>query len=240
MGTRLRALKIRAIATVDSGDNPHAKIVFYKRKDGTMADKTPTVEELQKQLKDATEKLATATAKQAELQTQLDGKKAPPPDPLAKADPVIKAEVEALRKRAEEAEKREKANADAIAKMQTDKRRAEFVAKAANFPSLGHADDAGQILAKIDGVLDEAERTSFFQKLQSMETLIKKSGLFGEMGRDTGEAATAEQKIDKAARVLIQKARENGTTLQYHDAYSQALKANPDLYTAYRAEQEGR
>lgn len=202
---KLTNLQLEAVALVDRGANPGAQITLFKRhKEETMTDKE-RLEQMQAE-RDAFQKRAEAAeAKVAELT------KEPDPDPVAKADPVVKAEIEKARQEAAEAKAE-------IAKMREQSEIREYVAKAAAFPGLGEPPAVGPVLRKIARALTDEEYAAFDQSLTALHKQAEP--LFREFGKsgDT-DAATPEDRLDRLAKAAVAKSEGK---LTYEQAYANA------------------
>jgi hypothetical protein len=126
------------------------------------------------------------------------------------------------------------AEAQKIAKAEQEKSRsAEFVAKAASFKHLGMgAAELGPVLKGIhDGSPDVFPKVE--QLLRAADAQIAKGALFGEKGKDPGEAdaTTAEGKLDALAKSIAAAEK-----MPYAKAYQTAMERDPQLYAAYEAE----
>lgn len=228
---RLKRLRVTRVAFVDRGANPGAHITLYKR-DDTMA----KVEELEKQVADLTAKLADATAENETLRQQ--GEKGTAPDPLAKADPAVRARVEELEKARQAEAARNEELAARVAKMEADRDRTLYVAKAAAFPGMGKADDFGPTLGKIAKALTGDEFAAFEQALRAMHEQLATGDLFKAVGGDVaGGDNTAWGQLEKMASDLVTA----GKARSFAAAMTQVLETpvGVQLHKQYRAEQEG-
>lgn len=178
MPTRLKGLKLTRIDLVDKGANADAIVALFKR--DTEENETVTneeyqakVAELEAQVAEITKRADAAEAKLAEADAPAD-----PPDPIAKADPAVRELIAKLEDRAEKSEAR-------VSKMEEERARTEYIAKAQEFsPIMGPADDFGPTLRKIAGVLTDEEMHEFTKRLRSMVEVGKTSAVFKELGVD--------------------------------------------------------
>lgn len=189
----LKRLTIKRVSLVTAGANPLADITFFKSKDKPMPENEPVVdEEVRKQVVD--------------LQKKVD-------------------EAESARKAAEttatDLSKKLDDQAAAIAKMQGEKRVAEFVAKARTLPVMGAAETFGPILAKIEGALTAEEYTVFEKQLIAINTQAGVSDLLKELGGGGGdEGHGAEDKLNALAKAHQ---KEKGVT--FEAAYAEVIKS---------------
>ncbi len=196
------------------------------------------VEELEKALADMTAKLADATA---EIETLRQQGKGTAPDPLAKADDAVREHVEQLQKAREEEAARSAALAKRVEKMEAERDRTLYVAKAASFPGMGEADDFGPVLAKIAKALTAEEFDGFAERLRGLHAQVAEGAMFQEIG--AGGAAGAEgdawAKIEAMATEMIGKAA-GGMTFEAAVAKVLETPAGQALHRDYRNAQEGR
>lgn len=151
---------------------------------------------------------------------------------LTKAD-----ESENLRKAQDEItelrEALQKSEADK-AKAEADRRREQFVRKAAEFKHLPGvtADDMGSILEKADRLLPKAENDKLVAVLKSANEIVGQSALFGERGSAASGEKTAYGEITAKAEDL----RKADGKLTLEQARARVIKSNPDLFRRYQTE----
>lgn len=156
----------------------------------------------------------------------------PTVDPLAKADPEIramlaKAETEAaeLRKAAQEATDLAKAEREIRVTR-------EFVAKADEYRALPLEGTVfGPVLKAASEKLSKEENDELIRVLKAADEQIAKSDLFKEQGRSTDgnpEAAGATEGLNKAVADL----RKSDPTLSSFQAIQRATRENPELAAA--------
>jgi hypothetical protein len=156
----------------------------------------------------------------------------PKVDPLAKADPEIramlaKAETEAaeLRKAAQEATDLAKAEREIRVTR-------EFIAKADEYRALPLDGTVfGPVLKAASEKFSKEENDELIRVLKAADEQIAKSDLFKEQGRSTDgnpESATATDALQKAAVEI----RKSDSSLNSFQAMQRAMRENPDLAAA--------
>ncbi len=226
----LEDLEITKVALCGRGMNQEAEILLFKSADVSATErpdeKEPTVADLTK------EEIAATVAERDAFKAELDALTAMDNETLAalrgmdlvKADQqedVFKMEdlpepVRAALAKAEETEQR-------LAKMEADNRRAQFIAKAADFEHIGGAAELGPVLEEIDRLAPEAAK-ALETYMKSAEARIAESGLFAEFG------ATGDMPADPASQVEALVAKHVEAGMARPEAISKVLSENPDLY----------
>lgn len=220
---KLMDLELDRVDLVTAGANPGAHILIAKfDTDATLSDKTAETPDVQPQevdkkmaedVKDAVETVAKADFEA--LQTQL-------------AEQIAKAEADAA---AHKAEIEKAATLEArIAKMETERKQAEFVAKAKEFSNLGKADELGAMLLQAsEGMSPEAyqllERT-----MKAANAQVDKGALFAQFSKGDGEPESFEEKVESLAKAKV----EAGHVKTIEMAKLQVLNENPGLRAEYR------
>ena len=144
-----------------------------------------------------------------------------------------------LQKRLDETTAANAALAERVEKMEAKQRRDRYIQKAALYKHIPGAlpEDFGPILAKIDGVLNEAEREKFDKVLGATEAALRQAAIFQEFGRsgdaDGTEPGNALTKLAKAKQVADPK-------LTFSEAYAVVLRENPSIYDQYLVEKARR
>jgi len=249
MPTRLAQLKIKRVATVDDGDNPLAEILLFKRRGGTaavaatdepftkeneMADEL-TIEQLQEQLSAAEAAKVEAVEAKVALETQVAeltkrvDELTPPepePDPMEKASPEVKAEMEELRKQ-------NKTQEDELAKMR-DKdatEAAELVVKGLAY--LPGVTPATVPLIKQLRALDKDVAGKVEKVLADANAALEASKALEATGHDGPGISDVEKRVDAEAAELIK------SGLSEAQAKDRVWKSHPDWYTEYKQQREG-
>lgn len=178
----------------------------------------------------------------------LDGHKAEAPEALAKEvnevpetpETVAKADFEALRKQlADEAELR-KAEAtknaelgERIAKMELDRKRGVFVAKAAELTNLAKAEDLGDLLLEVS----ESVSAETFKALETLLTAanaqLAKGALFAQYGQAGAEPEGDKGFADKLTELAKAKVAA-GTCKTIELAKLEVIHENAELRAEYR------
>lgn len=233
------APSILAKARAGDGDDPAADAA-------QLQEMMMNIEQLSKALEDAEANLATLEKRAADAE-----KRATEAEAIAKAkagelaelkksaggetEDVLKSLPEAIRKRFEEAEAKTKAAEDAIAKMKDESEVKEAIAKAKDL-GIGKAEDVGPLLVRVTkGKTTADDAKTLEQLLKSAGEVASKSNLFRSMGSTVAEGVDPDALL-KGKAEDIRKAKPE---LSFEQAYTKAVEANPDLYSAYIAKRRG-
>ena len=215
---RLWVKEIDSVGLVDEGDNPEAKVSFWKRKPKTIttdgspssistpgADSAPQPVEismpeidlsaLDDDTRDSVEKALEAASKLESVVTELEAKVTeltPEPDPVDSADPELQAE---FAKRDDEITKL-RAQVDAADDKAATAEYAEMVkARPASFKD--SEDEATKVLKTL-GAVDRDALDWLLGKLDAVEKIVAESDLFKEFG--SGDAGSATASIEALAK----------------------------------------
>ena len=216
MANRLKDLWLRAIGLVDAGANQESKVVLTKR-DDTHQKNYASVEDCLKDKDEATCKELMAAMK-AGTQTVGTGQtvvldltkvEETMPDPKV-TEELAKVQTEAadLKKRLDAAEAKAKDADERVAKMEDERLRGVFIAKAQEFKNLPGAnpDDFGPILRKGYAVWSPEEQVKVETILRGAVKVAEDSALFQELGAGPGSAGgDAYAKLTAKANALIEK-----------------------------------
>lgn len=227
MAKKLKDLKLDRIDLVDKGANQGSKVLIAKRDMGAGAcpdcgskgyksDDCPTCQAHQKKESDMPD-MEKRDAEVAELQKRLD---------------TEKAEREKLAKQAAE-------DRAALVKMQDERERDQYIAKARGLKAFGPADDLGGDLRDIAKALGAERFTKLETKLRAIQKQLETSKLFAEMGAEgTSQVLDPYTKIEKAARELVSK----GTDMTFEKAFDKVLQTpqGKEWYNEYLTQREGR
>jgi hypothetical protein len=150
-------------------------------------------------------------------------------DTMAKADPVIRQEIEKMRRDHDEAIKKANDRAEAAEELakseRTQRLTREFVAKASNMPMIAeNPDELGTLLMELNA-LDPAVGQKVETLFKAANEGLRQGGLFEEMGRHGG-VVTSSPAIDAAAEAL----RKEDPGLTPEQAVAKAYEDNPALY----------
>lgn len=149
---------------------------------------------------------------------------------VAKADfEAVQKQLEDMRKALEDAQAAQAAEAEKVAKMEQDRKAAEFVAKAAEFDRIGKADELGAVLLEAaDGMSAEAysllERT-----LKAANEQLAKGSLFAQFSQPEGDSPEVGDRITDLAKAKV--AAGAAKTLEI--AKLQVMQENPELQSEY-------
>jgi hypothetical protein len=242
MASKLKNLSIRQIGIVDQGANPDAMIALAKRASGTHTPELTMTEQekaaLEKEVADTKAALEKATADLAALKQETA-----PPDlaaarkaytevstELTKVRGELQAQLETVTKELNEARSE-------VVKIQTQRRRERFIKFAHELEHLpgAQADDFAEQLDIYEKAVGSEKFDKFCQRLRSWNTIIQRSKVFEEIGRESG--APPFGSAEGALRALA-KERAGTAKITFEKAYAQVLEEQPDLYKRYLAEKE--
>lgn len=222
------APSILAKARAGDGDDPAADAAQLQE---MMMD----IEQLSKALEKAEIDMAALEKRAADAETLLKSKDAELAELKKSAggetEDVLKSLPEAIRKRFEEAEAKTKAAEDAIAKMKDESEAKEAIAKAKDL-GIGKAEDVGPLLVRVaKGKTTADDAKTLEQLLKSAGEVASKSNLFKSMGSTVAEGVDPDALLKSKAEEI----RKAKPELSFEQAYTKAVEANPDLYSAYIA-----
>lgn len=191
------------------------------------------VTELNEALEESTE-LLEAAAKGGEGDEDADGDDDTDEDEaLSKADDQIKKQFADMKSELKKAQDAVKAERDV-------RLNGEYIRKAAELDKLP-VDSAkfGPVLKSVAEKLDPAEFEALWSLLSGANEAVKKSAMFGEIGKSTGVdlgGASAVDVINKSAETLMA----GNTGMSREQAVAKALELKPELYIEYTAERNAR
>jgi len=155
-----------------------------------------------------------------------DGSEGTVDDLLKTADPALVEYVQGIQKSAEEAQ--------AIAKAEQEARiDREFVAKAETFDHLGETRQVADLLKSAAASMPEADYAALEGLLAAANGKIDSGALFAELGKSAGGTAAGNDRIEKAAAVLM----DEDSALTKEQAVDLAVQKDPSLYADYLAEE---
>jgi len=162
-----------------------------------------------------------------------------PPEPKKPEEPTVQksAEIVALEKRAEEM-------TTLVAKLQKDleterlaKRIAEETEVAKSCPYVpGDFAKRAERLVKIKDLLGEDAYKAEVAEMKAANEMIKNSGALQSKGTSRSSAGTASEKIETMTREIMTKAATEGKPLTYEQAWTRAVKADPQTYQLAKRE----
>lgn len=167
---------------------------------------------------DVAKRAEAAEAKVKELEVQL-----------AKADDVTKR-LDAAEKRAEAAEAVAKRNQERLEER-------EYITKAQAYEALPiKAEEDWKVLRAID-TLEPSVRDRALELLSAAEGQLARAGALAPVGKGgEGKGGSAYAELDALAKAAVVK----GTSADYDMAFTQAMRARPDLYDRHRRESRDR
>ena len=210
---KLTDLVLDRVDLVTAGANPGARILIAKfDTDATMSDKTSETLDVQP---------AGVNKHMADENVET----------------VAKADFEALQKQlADEATARQadiaKAAAleETIAKMESERKQAEFVAKAAEFSNLAKADELGALLLAANEHFSVEQYQALERLLKAANAQIESGDLFAQLAKaDEAEELDAADRVNSLAKAKVDAGE--AQTLQI--AKLQVLQENRELAAEY-------
>jgi hypothetical protein len=149
---------------------------------------------------------------------------------------VAKADFDTLQKSLEAEVAKAAELAERVAKMEHERKQAEFVAKAKDLDNLGKADELGVMLLEAsEGMTPEAyqllERT-----LKAANAQVDKGALFAQFSQPEAEATSAMDRITSLAKAKV----DAGLAKTLEIAKVQVMQENPELQSEYIAARSGR
>ena len=155
-------------------------------------------------------------------------------------DPEVAAQVEALWKSQKEAVAKADALQKSLNKERDERLRKEFVAKAEKELRFvpGKSPEELGVLLKTLHSMDSQIATDIENIFKAASSLIEKADLLDELGSSmTGAVsnASAYHQLDALAKSKVSNSGES-----YAQAFTQAMKENPNLYSAYLNEQNAK
>jgi len=241
MSTKLKNLFVRQIALVDKGANMDAMIVLAKRAPETetsgngaqkveLTKESPVAEQAKEveKVETLTTDLVSVQKRNGELEAEL---------PKVRADLGAEVETRTAELQASKAE---------VLKIQKARRRERFIKRCEDLDYLpgAKADDFAETLDLIEAGLtavapDRATKlfSKFNERLTAWNAVIEKNDLlFKEIGRNGGDLGMLSG-VEAQMEVLVQEKMASDAKLTKAQAYDAVLKAHPQLYRKYQAEQ---
>jgi hypothetical protein len=233
---RLKNLSVDRVDIVDNPANPLADMaLIYKRDELTASDVTVTdTQDPEVSVDEVTEtpEVDAETVEAPEAQAELledettpvaDEIEAAPELVAASADPVEDIEKADLRKSLADAQAE-------IAKMKSDAKRAEYIAKAkTDLDNLGDATELGGLLLDAADNLSEASYQTLERTLKAANAQIGSGDLFRQVGDPGAEPAAAGDKITALAQKMV----DNGEAANLGLAKMAVVKTHPELRDEY-------
>src|SRR5581483_3366491 len=180
---RLKNMRLDRVDLVTAGANPGAHVLITKFE-------APDIvgEEMSNDVE-------TVEAPEAPVEEVSMSQETPVETP-APVDTVAKADFEALQKANTEL-------ADRIAKMERERKQAEYVAKAGEYGNLGKADElGGMLLAASEGMT--AEQYQLLERtLKAANAQVDKGALFAQFAKQDAEAVDVIEKIEQLAKAKV-------------------------------------
>ena len=215
MANRIRDLWLRAIGLVDQGANQESKVVLTKRDDTQKMTEYSSMDECLKvhdeeKCKElmAAMKTQSAGTGQTVILDLTKAEERMPDNDVAKALAEAKAEAESVKKALADAQAEAKAAREAVAKMEDDRPRQIYIAKAKELTDLPgvNPDDFGPLLRKAHAGMTPEEQGKFDAVLRGAVKVAQDSLLFRELNPATGTAGgDAYAKLTAKANALIEK-----------------------------------
>jgi hypothetical protein len=219
---KLTQLELDRVDLVTAGANPGSHVLIHKfDTDATMSDKTAETLDVQpdgvnKHMADDKSVDTVAKADFEALQTQL-------------AEQIAKFEAETEARQAEIA--KAAALEETIAKMESERKQAEFVAKAAEFGNLAKADELGALLLAANEAFSAEQYQALERLLKAANAQIESGDLFAQLAK--GDADSADVDAIDRVEVLAKAKVEAGTAKTLQIAKLQVLQENRELAAEY-------
>lgn len=232
MTTQLQDLRLTKVALCGQGQNPEADILLFKS-DDPKATEPPAHKEATSVADDIKKNLDEVTTERDALAAELEALKNTDPKDIAALlglelaksadeEDVLKGVSPEVRERLEKAEKAASEQAEAIAKMQAERRTETFIRKARDeYGDLAPAETLGQILDVIDSTDPEVAKS--LDEILKAAAARTNADLFREVGSSAGETDDVAK-----ARVRAEEIRKENPALSEHDALRRAMAENPD------------
>ena len=219
---KLTGLELDRVDLVTAGANPGAHILIAKfDTDATMSDKTAETPDVQpngvnKHMADDKSVETVAKADFEALQTQL-------------AEQIAKFEAETEARQAEIA--KAAALEETIAKMESERKTAEFVAKAAEFSNLAKADELGALLLAANEAFSAEQYQALERLLKAANAQIESGDLFAQLAKSAADSTDVEavDRVNALAKAKV----EAGTAPTLQIAKLQVLQENRELAAEY-------
>lgn len=185
---------------------------------------------LQAQLDEVATEKADLTKRLEELEAAIAKKDEDPEDIWKGVHPAVRAEVEALKKKAEDAE--------AVAKRERDAReQQECIKKASGYTNLPINADDDWTLFKAIRELPEAMQDRIDQIFKAMNEQLADNALLKTRGVDPNADELDDSAVAKAAHLANQMIEKSGNgSLSFDQALGRVFSQNPGLYAQYTRE----
>lgn len=211
---KLIALSLDRIDLVTAGANPDAAVTIWKKAEQEKVTMSDVVE--------MTEEAPDAPA--------VDEPVAEESAPAVVADDMVaKADFEALKKALDAATAKAVAADERIAKMERDKKEAEFVAKARDLANMGEAAELGKMLLEASEGMSEQSYQLLERTLKAANAQVEKGALFAQLSKTETEPADVMGQIQNLAEAKV--AAGEAKTIQL--AKLAVIAENPSLRDDY-------
>lgn len=236
----LRRLKLDRVDLVPRGANPEANIMLFKNRNDTSASASTVAA-----IVTSKEKVMSDTeleAKVEELEKQLTDATAERDEAKAKLEETSEAELEAARNRIaeleSELEKSDKTDVrkklDELAaeneKLRKAERRRTFVEKAQTYKDLGDPARIAPLLEEADEHFSEESQKTLVSFLDAASEQVEKGKLFAQLSDPGRESDDWESQLAKAAQERVEKS-DGGLTIE--QAKTQIMHENAELRDEY-------
>lgn len=179
-------------------------------------------------LPDVQKALKTAEEKNTSLQSDIDELKKNAPKP---EEDIYKGLPEAIVKQLKD-------NATQIAKMESDIKKRDFVAKIPVFKSLPIQQDTfGDLLFKIAEAAGDDAYKDLSAVLKAADEGMSKAGIFTEIGSNNND--TSNDGVEKRAEDMAQEIRKRQPELTIEQALDKVWTENPNMWKEYMSERGG-
>jgi hypothetical protein len=210
---KLVGLELDRVDLVTAGANPGAHILIHKfAAPDILQDKTAETldvqpDEVDKQMADV-ENVET----------------------VAKADfEAVQKQLEEMSKALEAAQAAQAADAEKIAKMERERKEAEYIAKAREFSNLGKADELGALLLAASEAFTTEQYQTLERLLKAANAQVEKGDLFAQFSRPDADSGDVLDRINVLAKAKV----EAGEAKTLEIAKQMVLRENRELQSEY-------
>lgn len=207
---KLTGLELDRVDLVTAGANPGAHVLIHKFE-------TPDI--LEATVSDAVE---TVEAPEAPVEEVSMSEETP-------VETVAKADFDTLQKSLESEVAKAAALEERIAKMERERKQAEFVAKAAEYSNLGKADELGGLLLAANEAFSAEQYQALERLLKAANAQVDKGELFAQFSRTEGDSPDAMDRITSLAKAKV----EAGEAKTLEIAKLQVMQQHPELQSEY-------
>lgn len=227
---RLRNLKLTRVDRVAAGANPESHIVLFKSEADLIAkaDTSGTMSDQGATLSDKTDETLDVQPNEVDISMADDVTEI---ETVAKADfEAVQKQLEDLSKALEDAQAEKAEAAEQVAKMEADRKAAEFVAKAKDYANIGKADELGALLLAANESFSAEQYQALERLLKAANAQMEAGDLFAQFSKAEGDEPTdVVDKVNALAKAKVDAGE--AKTLQI--AKLEVLRENRELAAEY-------